>query len=452
MRLYRPVDHWRSRSTFLLALCGVALGLGNWWRFAWLLGENGGAPFMLAYVLALLLLGVPLLVAELALGRIGRRAPLLSLAWVAALSGRASPWAAVAAPALLCALLIAAMAIVIGGWALAFALQQQLGGFAAISLPEAGQFFAELTSNPLRGTAWQAAGIASLVLAAAAGRRRGLGLAAWLGVPLLFVVLAVVVDFGTSQGSLDAAARYLFAGQLLDFNAESVTLATTQALYTLATGMAVGLAFGASASDEVPLLRSALAVAVIDTAVSVAVAVALLSLCFAVNLQPQEGAALLFIGLPYAFGNLALGDYYGALFFFAVFVAAMTVALALLEPLICSLTQQLRIGRLQAALLTIAFAWALAVLATFSLAEGVTLPQSALTEHFLARTSELLRTLLPFGALLIAVFAGWRVPRELLRRELCREPDFLFVLWYFALRFIVPPALVAAWLGARLLP
>jgi len=446
MRLYRPLEQWGSRSTFLLVLCAAALGMGNWWRFAFLLGENGGAPFMLAYVVALLLLSVPLLVAELVVGRIGRRAPLLSLGWVAALSGRSRLWGLAGVIGLLCALALAATALLLGGWALAYAFHHQLGSFAAISLLDAGAFFEELSASPGRGIAWQAFGALSLVVAAMAGVRRGVGTAVWLSVPLMLVLFYVLLEFALSHGDMDRATAYLFARQSMDFHAGSIALAFMQALYTLAIGVAAGLAMGASAGDDVPLLRSALAVAVLDTVVSVALGVLVLALCFAVNLRPQEGFGLLFVGLPYAFGNVAFGDFYGALFYFALFVAAMSLALALLEPVITTLQQQLRLHRLQASLLAGGLVWSLAYLALDSIAPQAQLPD------FLARLGDVTAHLLPAGALLLALFVGWRVPRELLRRELCREPDFLFRLWYFALRFAVPPGLFLAWLGTRLLP
>lgn len=446
MRLHRPVEQLRSRGSFLLVLCGVALGMGNWWRFAFLLGDNGGAPFMLAYVAALLLLAVPLLAAELALGRIGRRTPPVSLLWVTALSGRSALWAAISALALAAALLLASSALLLGGWALAYAFHGQLGSFAAISLQGAGAFFAELSASPLRGAAWQGIGVLSLLCAAGAGLRRGTAPAMWIAVPLLLVLLAVLVDYAMREGDPGAAGAFLFSRQLLDFDAASVAVAFAQALFTLAVATGVGLSLGAAADGEAPLLRCALAAAVLDTAAGIAIGVVLLALCSAANLLPEPGAGLLFVGLPYAFGQLPQGDAHGALFYFALFVAAMSLALVLLEPLIMVLDRQLRLGRLRAASLALGAAWLLALLALLSLDPAAALPR------FLPRLSALAGVLLPAAALLLALFAGWLVPRGLLRRELSREPDFLFALWYFALRFLVPAGVALGGYGLWLLP
>lgn len=435
------MDRWGSRSTFVLALAAAAVGLSNIWRFAYLLGEHGGSPFMASYVLALLVMAVPIMVAEVAIGNTGRGSPWASLRRVAATSGRAGLWALLGPLACVTALLLLVAIMVIAAWSLAFAFHHQLGTFAAISLRGTQAFFEELIAQPLRSVGWMTLALVPLVAAGVAGIHRGLAALMWLCVPLLFVLFAVLVDFAIEHGDLAAAGSFIFGSQFMDFNATSFLLAFSHALFTLGIGVAVGLTFGAYAPERLPLCRSVLAVALFDVVVAVAVAVIIYPLLFANNLAPAQGFGLLFIALPYAFGNLNLGDFFGTLFFFAVYVVSLASAVALLEPLLATL-RHTRLNRARAALVACGAVWLLAVASLYSL-----MPGSALFGLFVEMEALVSLVLLPLGALLLAVFAGWRVRREVLREALAREPDILFSLWYFLLRFVVPPAVIFAWAG-----
>lgn len=438
------MEHWQSRSTFVFALAAAAVGLGNIWRFGYLLGDNGGAPFMLAYLLSLLTLAVPLMVAEVALGVMGRGAPLSAIARSAKRGKRSRLWGVAAFPAYLAAFLMLTLTLVIAGWCLRYTFHHQLGSFAAISLGGTRDFFAQALSQPLRSLGWILVAALPLGLSAVAGVRRGLGLALWLCIPTIIVLLAVVIDFSVSYGDLDAAGRFLFARQPLDFADRSFLLAAGQAFFTLGVGVGVGIIFGARAPADVPLVRSVLAVALFDVVVAVAVSVAIFPLLFANNLAPAQGFGLLFIALPYAFGNLGLGDVFGTLFFFCVFIVSLATALVLLEPLGSQL-QQFGLRRSPALLLPLAAALVFAAVLLQDMGDseggaGLLASMEALSTGWL----------IPLAALMLALFCGWRLPRSLLRRTLQREPDSMFSLWYFLLRFWVPPALLLLWLALRL--
>jgi NSS family neurotransmitter:Na+ symporter len=440
-------QRWQSRSTFVFALAAASVGMGSIWRTTYLIGEHGGAPFMLTYVVALLVLGVPVMVAEVLVGALGRGSALSSLWRAARGSGRWRSWFLLAPLAALCGLILLAATLLFAALCLRYAFHMQLGSFAAISLAGTREFLDALVAAPGQLLPWLLLSAALLALLAAAGIRRGLGGAMWLLVPLLVVLLVVLVDFAVDHGDLEAAGRYLFARQPLDFSAYSILVAVTQALYTLAVGTAVGFCFGAYAPDRLPLCRSVLAVALFDVFATLAAGVAIYALLFAHNLQPAQGPGLLFVAVPYAFGNTGLGDFFGALFFFAVFAVCLASALALLEPSISVLTQHLHIRRSRAALLAAALAALLALLAGYSLLPGS--PVAGLLREAEALAAQVL---MPLFALLLAIFVGWRLPPHALRLQLSREPDFLVVLWYFLLRYAVPPAVLLVWLGILLHP
>jgi NSS family neurotransmitter:Na+ symporter len=447
MKRYLPVERWQSRTTFVLALSIAAVGLGNLWRFAWLMGEHGGAPFFFSYVVCLFLVGVPLLVAEVVLGAHGRGSPFLTLSWATAASGRSRLWLTIAVIACLAGFLLLVAYILIAGWSLAYAFDLQLGRFAAISLEGSARILSDQLAAPSGLLRWQFLVAVVLALVVGAGVRRGLGLLAWITVPLIVTLLAVLIDFAIEYGDLDAAGKYLFGWQSLDFDRGSFMAALGHALYTLTLGVAVGMSYGAYAPDKLPIVRSVIAVALFDVVVAVAAGVAIFPLLFASNLMPAEGFGLLFISAPFAFGNMPFGDLYGALFFLAIVTAALGTAAALLEPVVSVLEQQFQVPRHYAAVVMVGLAWALSALATTDLAgdaggEGLFLMIDEITSQWL----------IPGAVLLLALFVGWRMPRNLLRTELSREPDILFSLWYFLIRFVAVPVIVFAWLWLLLVP
>lgn len=447
MKLYLPVERWRSRTTFVFALAIAAVGLGNLWRFAWLMGEHGGAPFFFSYLFCLFMIGVPLLVAEVVLGRHGRGSPFLTMSWAVDVSRRSRLWLMVALLSCLAGFLLLVSYLLIGGWSLSYAYQLQLGDFAAISLADAAESFSDQLSAPAVLLKWQFAGAACLAAIVALGVRRGIGVFVWIAVPLLITLLGVLISFSVEFGDLSAAGAYLFAWQPLDFDRASFMAALGHALYTLCIGVAVGMSYGAYVPDELPIVRSVLTVALFDVVVAVAAGVAIFPLLFANNLLPGQGFGLLFISVPYAFGNMPYGDLYGAFFFLAVFVIALGTAVALIEPMVSVLEQQFRMRRVHATASMVTMAFMLSAYATVDLGAGDN------GQGFLiwldGVTSE---WLIPAAVLLLALFVGWRMPRVLLRKELAREPDILFSLWYFLIRFVAVPVIAFAWVWLSLVP
>ncbi|WP_439107830.1 sodium-dependent transporter [Congregibacter sp.] len=447
MNLYLPVERWQSRTTFVFALAMAAVGLGNLWRFPWLMGEHGGAPFFFSYLLCLFFIAVPLLVAEVVLGSHGRGSPFLTLSWAADVSGRSRLWLTVALLSCLAGFLLLVSYLLIAGWSLSYAYQLQLGGFAAISLPGAAEVLASKLSASAGLMRWQLLAAVLLAVAVAVGVRKGIGLFVWIAIPLMMFLLGVLISFSVEFGDLGAAGAYLFAWQPLDFDRGSFMAALGHALYTLCIGVAVGMSYGAYAPHKLPIVRSVITVAIFDVVVAVAAGVAIFPLLFANNLMPAQGFGLLFVSVPYAFGNMPFGDLYGALFFLTVTLIALGTAVALLEPIVSVLEQQFRVRRVLAAISVTAVAFLLSVYATVDLASAA--PGEGFLLWLDGVTSE---WLIPAAVLLLALFVGWRMPRELLRRELAREPDILFSLWYFLIRFVAVPVIAFAWLWLSLVP
>ena len=432
---------WRSRTTFVLALSSSAVGLGNLWRFSYLTGEHGGAPFVISYLLCLFLIAVPILIAEVAIGTHGRGSPTVAIRWAADRSLLSRNWMGIGLLACLTALLILSYYVVVAGWGLAYAGFMSSGVFNAASALTVGEHFDDFLASPRKLIYWQSMFLLMLVLVVSMGVRRGLGLLVWIAVPTLMVLLGVLVVFSVEYGDVKAAQEFLFSVKLMDFSARSVLVALGHAFYTLGVGVGVAITYGAYAPERIPIGRSVIAVALFDTLIALAAGLAIFPIVFANNIDPSMGPGLLFVSVPYAFGNIMQGELFGTLFFALVVVAALGSAVALMEPVIRLLMQHRRWPRLIAVIVVAGVVWLLGLgsILSFNVWQD---------EHWFGNWNffELLDVitadlLLPLVSLLTAIFVGWHMRVEILRKELYREAWLFFSLWHILLKYFAPLAI-----------
>ncbi len=441
MAVSEPViTGWRSRTTFVLALSASAVGLGNLWRFSYLSGEYGGAPFVITYIACLFFIAVPLLLAEVVLGTHGRAGPLAAIQHACDRSLLSRGWVGVGVLACFAGFLILALYFTVAGWSLAYANAMYSGLFSAAPASVVGSWFAEFLEDPVQQVYWMSLFALLTWAVVVLGVQRGIGLAVWLVVPALLAMLGFLIKFGIDNGDMPAAQAFLFNVRWVDFNATSALAALGHAFYTLGVGVATGICFGAYAPQRIPVGRSVMAVAVFDVVIALFAGLAVFPVVFANNVEPDFGPGLLFVSVPYAFGNMIHGELFGAVFFLLVVVAALGTAVALMEPIVASLMQISHVERITASLLVAWAGWLLAVGAIASVA-SVESPSwygnRNLFEFLDFASAELL---LPLVSLLIALFVGWRLRPEILQRELYRESRLFFLLWRFSLRYVVPLA------------
>ena len=425
-----------------------AVGLGNLWRFSYLSGEYGGAPFVVTYVLCLFLIAVPVMVAEVVVGSHGRASPVAAIRWASDRSLLSRNWMLVGVLACVTGLLILSYYIVVAGWGLAYARDMQSGLFASASAVVVGEHFGRLLADPLRQIYWQSLFLLLTVAIVGLGVRRGLGLLVWLAVPTLVAMLAVLIKFGFDNGDMVATRDFLFSVKLMDFTPEAALVALGHAFFTLGVGVGTGISYGAYAPQRIPIGRSVMAVAVFDTMIALLAGLAIFPIVFANNMEPAMGPGLLFVSLPYAFGNIMHGELFGTIFFLMVALAALGSAVALMEPVVGAIMQQWRIRRFTSVLLVGTVVWLAGMAVTVSFSSGAEVEWFGNRNLFAFLDALTADLLLPLVSLLTALLVGWRLRPEILRLELYRESDLFFSLWRFLLRYIAPPAIVLIMLAA----
>ncbi len=443
-------ERWGTRTTFVLALSASSVGLGNLWRFSWLSGEYGGAPFVISYVLCLFFIAVPIMVAEVVIGSYGGPGPVSAIRRACESSLRSRLWVLVGLLACVTGVLMLAFYAVVAGWGMAYADFVRKGAFSSVLAVEAGQHFSDYLADPAPQVYWQSLFLLLTAGVVVLGVRRGLGLLVWLVVPLMVAMLAFLVKFGFDNGDMAAAGEFLFSTRMADFSSRTVLVALAHALFTLGVGVGTGISYGAYAPQRIPISRSVLAVAVFDVAIGLFAGLAIFPIVFANNLEPASGPGLLFISLPYAFGNLLQGEMVGMIFFVLMIVVALGTAVAIMEPVVAMLMQQLRLARFTAALVVGALVWYLALAVVVSLSPSDSPPWLGGRNLLLELDFLTAGVLLPLVALLVAVLVGWRLHPEILRLELARESELFFSLWRGLLRYIAPPAIALLMLSTYL--
>ena len=431
--------HWSSRFGFLMASVGFAVGLGNIWRFPYVTGENGGAAFVLVYLACAFVIGVPIVIAEIMIGRRGQAGTAGSMKVVAAREQRSPAWIGVGYMNQLAAFLIQVTYAVISGWVLWYLFKAITTGFTGVDAAAADAEFQSVVSDTGGMLLWT---VISLLLAGFilyAGVKDGIERAVTVLMPTLFGLLIVLVIFNIFVGGFAEAVAWLFTPDFSKIDGGVFLAALGQAFFSIGVGMAAMMAYGSYLPRETRIASSAIIIVIADTGVALLAGLVIFPAVFNNGLDPAAGAGLIFQTLPVAFAQMPGGYFFACLFFLLLSVAAITSMVGLLESLISWLEELHDFPRHKATITMVGaniFFSVFSVLGYTALSDWQLfgLPLNDLADYFSNQI------LLPLGGLLIAIFAGWFMSRESSREELDLKSEGMYELWYFLLRWPVPVA------------
>lgn len=439
-------EQWSSRLTFILAATGSAVGLGNIWKFPYMVGKDGGAAFVVVYLACVFAIGLPVLVAEWLIGRRGQKNPINTMAEVAHKEGRTRGWVVVGISGVLGAFLILGFYSVIGGWSLAYILESVTGGFSGQDARGIDALFNGLLASPGKLLFWHTAFILLTAGIVVRGITDGLEKAVNGMMPALGVVLLILVGYGMFSGHFGETLAFMFKLDWQAINGHVVLAALGQAFFTLSLGMGVMMAYGSYLGEDVNLLGSARTVIILDTLFALFAGLAIFPIVFANGLDPSSGPGLIFQTLPLAFGNMGGGTILGLLFFILLTVAALTSSISLLEPAVATLQDRTSLSRVSATLVAGSAAWLLGVAAllSFNLWSGVSVAGLSVFDFLDELTS---KYLLPLTGLGVIVFAGWFMEQKSITRELGLGPCGTLV-WNVFCRFVAPLGVIAVFVSS----
>ena len=434
-------EHFGSRFAVIAAMAGSAVGLGNIWRFPYILGESGGAAFILVYIAACLILALPIFFAESIIGRRSRSDTFGAMKKLAP----GTPWCWAGLLTIVSPLLILCYYSVVGGWSVEYLFKSLSFSFTDVPAEEIPHFFGHFISSPwqpiLAHTAFMAA-VAGIVLG---GVKEGIEKFSKVAMPLLFfLILAILVYSLTLPGSFKGV-EYLIKPDFSRLTADAYAAALGQAFFSLSLGVGTILTYSSYVKKEENLLVSGLGTAVSDLLFAIIAAFAVMPAVFAAGLQPSAGPGLVFETLPYIFHKMGEGlpvvsTLVSSVFFVAILAAALTSAISMLEVGVAFLTDERGMKRRRATLLLSFLCWAVGILCSLSFGSlsGVKILGLTFFDFLDHLCSD---WLLPLGGLIFTLFVGWKMSKEDVRAEFTNGGTSnvrLFGVVYFLMRFVAP--------------
>jgi NSS family neurotransmitter:Na+ symporter len=435
-----PAIHsqWSSRFAFILAATGSAVGLGNIWKFPYITGENGGGAFVLVYLLCVAALGIPIMIAEIMMGRRGRQSPINTMKSLATEAGADPRWHYLGWMGMIAGFLILAYYSVIAGWSMAYIFKAFFGSFFSSDAADIKILFDNLMASPIQQIFWHTVFMVITMQVVMRGVQGGLEKAVRFLMPALFFILIILVGYAMSSGAYEQGMDFLFSPDFSKIDSDAVLTAMGHAFFTLSLGMGAIMVYGSYLPGHVSIAKTTFFIAGADTVVALLAGIAIFPLVFANNLEVGSGPGLIFQTLPLAFGNMGGGWLFGVLFFVLLFFAALTSSISLIEPAVAWLVENKDLERHQACIWSGTACWLLgvAVVFSFNIWADVKLFDKNLFHLLDYLTANLM---LPLGGLAIAIFTGWMMKPADAEQEL-EMPAEGFKAWQFLIKYVSPIA------------
>jgi len=449
MAINRTSSHgeWSSRTAFILAATGSAVGLGNIWKFPYITGENGGGAFVLIYILCVMFIGIPIMLAEVYLGKRGRLNPIASIKYISEKENRSKNWKIIGLIGILAGILILSYYSVIAGWTMAYATRAAFGVINNIDAVGATSMFNDFVSDPERLLAWHTIFSIMTAIVVSKGVKSGLESAVIRLMPALLVLLLALVIFSAIEGDFLNGVKFMLYPDFSQVTWKTILIAMGQAFFSLSLGMGALMVYGSYLSKEISIPQTCVIVASLDTLVALLAGLAIFPIVISSGLEMTQGPGLIFQTLTVAFGAMPGGQLFGTLFFILLIFAAWTSSISLIEPMIIWMIEKYNLTRIQAAIISSGLAWLLGIgtIISFNVGSEIKIFDMNIFQTLDYLTSNIL---LPLGGIMITIYVGWLISKESIDKELNIKSSILRFIWYLSARFVAPIAVVLVMLNA----
>lgn len=429
-------EHWSSRIGFLMAAIGSAVGLGLLWKFPYTVGENGGGLFLIAYILAVVFLGVPLFIAEVLLGKKTQKSAVLAFSYVAPSQGS---WKIGAYLGVFASFLIMSYYSVIAGWGMNYVLLSLSGFYTNLEEREIGRAFSLLSGSMSISLFWHFLFTLITMAVVFTGVRKGIEYWSKIMVKILFVLLVILLGFSLSLDGLKEALCFIFYPNFDTFKGSSILEAVGLAFFTLSLGQGIMISYGSYVGEKEDVVKMAAIVGFSVIVVAMMAAVMIFPVVFTFGLQPDSGFGLVFQTLPYLFAKLPMSMLISTLFFALFVFTALTSAFPLIEVVAANLMELFHITRHRAAFFT-ALATFVVGIPSAAASSGAIFPewQTLFSSNFLVTIDRLVSVwMIPVAGLVTSLFVGWKMDKSIKQKEFAGY-GALFTIWNVFLRFVIP--------------
>ena len=431
-----------SNLGFVLAAAGSAIGLGNLWKFPYLVGMNGGSAFIIIYLILIVLIGFPVMLGEMTIGRYTKRNP------IGAYNKISPKWRFVGVIGVFVSFLILTYYSVIGGWILKYLVKYLTGGGSAIAT-DSENFFGSFVASPVEPVIWHLVFITVNFLIVLGGVEGGLEKASKFMMPTLFVLIMALVVRSLTLPNAQGGIDFMLKPDFSKINMKTIIDAMGQVFFSLSLGMGIMITYGSYMGDDSDLAKNALVIPALDTMCALMAGFAIMPAVFSFGFEPSAGPGLIFITLPAVFNSMPFGSLFGVLFFLLVLFAALTSSISLSESPVAYLIDEKGFSRKNAVIVVGVSAALIGVLASLSM--GV-FDTKFFGKNFFDLSGYIAESLLmPLAGLLMCVVLNYVFTTEKAIDEISDHGTLPFKsrkVWQFLIRYIAPVAIFIVWLNS----
>lgn len=429
-------EQWTSKIGFILAAAGSAIGLGAIWKFPYMAGTNGGGIFFVIFLLLTIFIGAPILLAEFIIGRKTQKDAVTAYRKLAP----GTAWQLLGYGGVAVSFIILSFYSVVGGWILSYLIRSFTGTLSGLSQEEYGSRFESIIANPVESVVVQLLFMVLTIWVVQGGIQKGIERASRYMMPALFILFIILAIRSLTLEGASEGIEFFLKPDLGAVTGETILLAMGQSFFALSVGISVMVTYASYLSSQENLTRSAFSVVGLNILISMLAGLVIFPAVFALGLEPTAGPGLVFVVLPAVFDQLAFGGIFLTVFLVLLLFATLTSAFSILEIVVAVIAK----GDQRKRKIT---AWAAGILIFLTgvpsaLSFGIWSDVSIFGKSIFDFADFIASNIgLPLGALLISLFVGYRLPRNLVRAELelgGKTSGIFFDIWYFSIRYIVP--------------
>lgn len=434
---YKSNERWSSLLGFVWVAAGASVGLGNIWKFPYMVGSSGGSAFVLLYLLFVMILGIPVMAAEIALGRSCRRNAIDGFSYLAKTNGLSKLWSITGYLGLISLQLIFCFYSVVAGWSIFYSYFSLTKGFLDLSHTEVQGIWFNLLASPVSMLLCSFIFISSTMGIIYLGVKKGIERICSILMPVLIILLLLLVLYSALEGDMRKTLSYMFSFNYQDINLKIILSSIGHAFFTLAVGACAMFIYGTYLPKETSIFKSVSIIAFLDVTIALLAGLAIFPLVFMSNMQASQGPGLTFLTLPMAFCQIKWGNFLATLFFVLLFFAALSSSISFAEPLVNALSQKTKLTRTKSciAIMLSTFMGASICALSFNVLADIKLLGLNLFDFFANISTNIL---LPIGAMLICIFAGLAIKQQdiLLKDNFLTK--FIYTLWRWVVIFLSP--------------
>ena len=440
---------WKDNSTFILAAAGSAVGLGNIWKFPYMVGSNGGSAFVIVYLFCILIIGLPVMASEIIIGKYGRKSPINSLKKISIDFQLNKGWKYLGVLGAFAGVLILSYYSVFAGIAFSYMFNIFPSGLENPS-KYSTSYFSSFTASPLKLVLWHSIFIIFTCVIVGYGVIKGIGRSVSFLMPIFFIFIILVAIYSSITGDIDSTLFFLFDPNFSALTPKVIVSAMGQAFFSLSIGMGAIMAYGSYMPENQLIGKTVLSIILLDTFVALIAGIAIFPIVFSnPELMVNAGPSLIFETLPVAFYSLPLGNIFSVLFFVLLSIAALSSSISLLEPFTAWMEEKFKTKRKIIVCISGLLIWIIGLGSIFSFNIWAEIKFFGL--NFLEGLDYLTNNImLPLGGFFIALLTGWILPKNFLEENLNINSS-LFKLFFFCLRYISIGAILLIFLYSAFL-